>query len=138
MFVSSVINLILSFVNDQVRSIAFWTMGSLSGTGYPHTRILSLALLLCGGVIVRHARELNAFAIQGGQRAARRRERSAGEAGGAGHGVRAHRRVRVGQRQHRVCRAGRAARGADDRRAEPQAAAPASMFAGAIFCCWRI
>ena len=51
MFVSSVINLILSFVNDQVRSIAFWTMGSLSGTGYPHTRILSLALLLCGGVI---------------------------------------------------------------------------------------
>ena len=63
MFVSSVINLILSFVNDQVRSIAFWTMGSLSGTGYPHTRILSLALLLCGGVIVRHARELNAFAI---------------------------------------------------------------------------
>lgn len=32
MFVSSVINLILSFVNDQVRSIAFWTMGSLSGT----------------------------------------------------------------------------------------------------------
>ena len=47
MFVSSVINLILSFVNDQVRSIAFWTMGSLSGTGYPHTRILSLALLLC-------------------------------------------------------------------------------------------
>ena len=63
MFVSSVINLILSFVNDQVRSIAFWTMGSLSGTGYPHTRILSLALLLCGDVIVRHARELNAFAI---------------------------------------------------------------------------
>ena len=62
MFVSSVINLILSFVNDQVRSIAFWTMGSLSGTGYPHTRILSLALLLCGGVIVRHARELHAFA----------------------------------------------------------------------------
>ena len=46
MFVSSVINLILSFVNDQVRSIAFWTMGSLSGTGYAHTRILSLALLL--------------------------------------------------------------------------------------------
>ena len=56
MFVSSVINLILSFVNDQVRSIAFWTMGSLSGTGYPHTRILSLALLLCGGVNVRRVK----------------------------------------------------------------------------------
>ena len=56
MFVSSVINLILSFVNDQVRSIAFWTMGSLSGTGYPHTRILSLALLLCVGVNVRRVK----------------------------------------------------------------------------------
>lgn len=124
MFVSSVINLILSFVNDQVRSIAFWTMGSLSGTGYPHTRILSLALLLCGGVIVRHARELNAFAI--------------GEDNARHVGVNV-RRVklavlvtvsvligvwRVDQRQHRICRAGRAARGADDRRAEPQAAAP--------------
>ena len=32
MFISSVINLILSFLNDQVRSITFWTMGSLSGT----------------------------------------------------------------------------------------------------------
>lgn len=31
MFISSVINLILSFLNDQVRSITFWTMGSLSG-----------------------------------------------------------------------------------------------------------
>ena len=63
MFISSVINLILSFLNDQVRSITFWTMGSLSGTGYAHTRILSLALLICGGVIFRYARELNAFAI---------------------------------------------------------------------------
>ena len=63
MFVSSVINLILSFVDDQIRSIAFWTMGSLSGTGYAHTRMLALALLVCGGVIVRYARELNAFAI---------------------------------------------------------------------------
>ena len=60
MFISSVINLILSFLNDQVRSITFWTMGSLSGTGYAHTRILSLALLICGGVIFRYARELNA------------------------------------------------------------------------------
>lgn len=63
MFISSVINLILSFLNDQVRSITFWTMGSLSGTGYAHTRILSLALLICGGVIFHYARELNAFAI---------------------------------------------------------------------------
>ena len=63
MFASSVINLIISFAGDRVRPIAFWTMGSLSGTGYAHARILALALLVCGGVLLRCARELNAFAI---------------------------------------------------------------------------
>ncbi len=63
MFASSVINLLISFASDQVRSITFWTMGSLSGTGYSHARILAIALLVCGAVILRYARELNAFAI---------------------------------------------------------------------------
>ncbi len=63
MFASSVMTLIISFADDQVRSIAFWTMGSLSGTGYSHARILGAALLVCGAVILRCARELNAFAI---------------------------------------------------------------------------
>ena len=63
MFASSVISLIISFSNDHVRSIAFWTMGSLSGTNYRHARILALALLVCGGILLRYARELNAFAI---------------------------------------------------------------------------
>lgn len=63
MFTSSVINLIISFADDQVRSIAFWTMGSMAGTNYSHARVLALALLVCGGVILRYGRELNAFAI---------------------------------------------------------------------------
>lgn len=63
MFASSIINLIISFANDQVRSITFWTMGSLSGTGYNHARILAMALAGCGAVILRYAQELNAFAI---------------------------------------------------------------------------
>ena len=63
MFASSVINLIISFAGDRVRPIAFWTMGSLSGTGYGHARILGLSLLVCGGILLRYARELNAFAI---------------------------------------------------------------------------
>lgn len=64
MFASSAINLIISFADDQVRSIAFWTMGSMSGTNYSHARILGFALLVCGGVILGHARELNAFAMR--------------------------------------------------------------------------
>lgn len=63
MFASSVINLIVTFAEDHIKSITFWTMGSLSGTNFGHSRMLALALLLCGGVILRYARELNAFAI---------------------------------------------------------------------------
>ena len=63
MFTSSLINLIISFADDQVRSIAFWTMGSLSGTTYEHTAVLAAALALCGSIILGCGRELNAFAI---------------------------------------------------------------------------
>jgi len=63
MFASSLINLIISFAEEHIKSITFWTMGSLSGTNFGHVRILLLALLICGGVLLRYARELNAFAI---------------------------------------------------------------------------
>ena len=63
MFASSLITLIISFADEHIKSITFWTMGSLSGTNFAHTRILGLAVLLCGGVILRYSRELNAFAI---------------------------------------------------------------------------
>ena len=63
MFASSVINLIISFAEDHIKSITFWTMGSLSGTNFSHSRILVAAVLICGFIILRYARELNAFAI---------------------------------------------------------------------------
>lgn len=63
MFVSSVINLIVSFAQEHIKSITFWTMGSLSGTTFSHARILAIALLCCGTILLRYARELNAFAI---------------------------------------------------------------------------
>ena len=63
MFASSIINLIISFAAEHIKSITFWTMGSLSGTNFGHSRILTLAVVLCGAVILRYARELNAFAI---------------------------------------------------------------------------
>lgn len=63
MFTSSAMNLIITFADDQARSIAFWTMGSLSGTNYTQSAILLGTLLLCGGVILRYSRELNAFAV---------------------------------------------------------------------------
>ena len=46
MFISSVINLICRFSTIRCAPSRFGRWGSLSGTGYAHTRILSLALLL--------------------------------------------------------------------------------------------
>lgn len=63
MFTTSAMNLLITFAEDHVRTISFWTMGSLSGTNYRHSAILLATLLLCGGIILRYARELNAFAV---------------------------------------------------------------------------
>ena len=63
MFASSVMSLIISFADDKLRSITFWTMGSLSGTGWEHAAVLTASLVICGGVLLGHARELNAFAV---------------------------------------------------------------------------
>ncbi|MDO5112000.1 MAG: iron ABC transporter permease [Clostridia bacterium] len=63
MFVSSIISLVTTFAGDRVKHITFWTMGSLSGSGYKEAAILLLSLLFFGAVILRFARELNAFAI---------------------------------------------------------------------------
>ena len=63
MFTSSAITLIISFAEEYIQSITFWTLGSLSGTNFSHTAMLAAALLLAGGTILRYARELNAFAV---------------------------------------------------------------------------
>jgi len=62
MFANSLISLIVSFAGEKVKPIVFWTMGSLSDSGYVSVLALSLALLVCGAVLLLNARELNAFA----------------------------------------------------------------------------
>ena len=63
MLVSSVISLIITFVPEKLKSITFWTMGSLAGTTYPDALLLFVSLLLCGTVLLSLTRELNAFAV---------------------------------------------------------------------------
>lgn len=63
MFVSSVLSLVIAFAGDHLKSITYWTMGSLAGSSYKNALVLLTALALCGAVILCHARELNAFAI---------------------------------------------------------------------------
>ncbi len=63
MFISSVISLIITFASDHTRSLSFWTMGSFSGVNYGQAKLLCFFLALCGGIIIWHGEELNAFAI---------------------------------------------------------------------------
>ena len=63
MFASSLMSLVISFAGEKIKSITFWTMGSLSGSNYAYALILLGALIVCGGVILCHSRELNAFAV---------------------------------------------------------------------------
>jgi iron complex transport system permease protein len=63
MFVSSILSLIITFASDHIKNITFWTMGSLLGASYQNALVLLCALMVCGAVILRYARELNAFAI---------------------------------------------------------------------------
>lgn len=63
MFASSFSSLIITFAGEKLKTITFWTMGSLQGTGYKDAALLGITLLICGGVLLSIAQELNAFAI---------------------------------------------------------------------------
>lgn len=63
MLVNSVLSLIVTFASDKVKTITFWTMGSLAGSSYANALALLIALLVFGTLPLGLARELNAFAI---------------------------------------------------------------------------
>ena len=63
MFVSAFISLAITFSGPRLRSITFWTMGSLSDAGYEDVLILLCALIPCAAWLLLSARELNAFAV---------------------------------------------------------------------------
>ena len=63
MFANSIISLVVAFAGERIKSIMFWTMGSLSGSSYSNALTLLIALLVFGAAILCCSRELNAFAI---------------------------------------------------------------------------
>ena len=63
MFINSVLSLVITFSGDHLRSITYWTMGSLAGSSYSNALILLGALVICGTILLSLSRELNAFAI---------------------------------------------------------------------------
>ena len=63
LFISSIIMFITTFASEKIRSITFWTMGSLQGSTYTEALMLAIVLAVCAAVILSKAEELNAFAV---------------------------------------------------------------------------
>ena len=63
MFMSSAISVVVTFAPEKLKSITFWTMGSLQNSSYGSALLLLIAFAVFGTVIFLHGRELNAFAV---------------------------------------------------------------------------
>ncbi len=63
MFAGSIVSLVITFSDEHVKSVVFWLMGSLAGSSFTKAVTLLITLAVCGAVVLRFSRELNAFAI---------------------------------------------------------------------------
>ena len=63
MFATSIISLITVFSQEKVKTITFWTMGSLANTNYVNVLTILFAFIICAAVLFCCSRELNTFAI---------------------------------------------------------------------------
>ena len=63
MFVSAISSFIITMAGEKVKTITFWTLGSLQNSSYSSALLLLIAAVLCGAVLMCRADELNAFAV---------------------------------------------------------------------------
>ena len=63
MLVSALLSILITFSGEKLRSITYWTMGSLSGKSYEQDAVLLCGLLVFGTPLMLQSRELNAFAV---------------------------------------------------------------------------
>ncbi len=63
MFVSALLSLLVTFAGERLRTVTFWTMGSMASASYSSALTLSVALLACGGALFSQSRALDAFAL---------------------------------------------------------------------------
>lgn len=63
MFINSVMSFIITFVGEKLKTITFWTMGSLERSDGFCIALLFTSLCVFGGILLRYATELNAFAL---------------------------------------------------------------------------
>ncbi len=63
MLVSALLSILITFSGEKLRSITYWTMGSLSGKSYEQAAVLLGGLIVFGIPLLLQGRELNAFAV---------------------------------------------------------------------------
>ena len=63
MLVSALLSILITFSGEKLRSITYWTMGSLSGKSYEQAAVLLGGLIVFGLPLFLQSRELNAFAV---------------------------------------------------------------------------
>ena len=63
MLVSALLSILITFSGEKLRSITYWTMGSLSGKSYEQDAVMLGGLVLFGIPLLLQSRELNAFAV---------------------------------------------------------------------------
>ena len=63
MFASSAYSLLLVYAQEQVKSIVFWSMGSLAASSCQQVLILAITFVVVGGWVLLQGQALNAFAI---------------------------------------------------------------------------
>ena len=63
MLVSALLSILITFSGEKLRSITYWTMGSLSGKSYEQAAVLLSGLIVFGAPLFLQCRELNAFAV---------------------------------------------------------------------------
>ena len=63
MLVTAVLSLLIVCAGEKMKTITYWTMGALSGAGYPAAALLACSLAVCGAVLMSQRNALNALAM---------------------------------------------------------------------------
>lgn len=63
MFTSSIISFLITFAGDKLRTIVFWSLGSLAGARYQDVIILALVVLITSLIVIFKAVDLNALSL---------------------------------------------------------------------------
>ena len=69
MLVSALLTLMITFSGEKLRTITFWTLGSLASVTWSSVGLLAGAFLLFGAILLPHARTLDLFALGEGRAA---------------------------------------------------------------------